>query len=348
MRLFYKTIQQIGDLDAEAMTTAQEYIDSIVKPQGSLGKLEDIARQVAGITGQTKNRFEKKVVMVMCADNGITDEGVASCDRLLSTRVANAMVDGGAGVSVLAKLANADVHVVDVGLETDSTNPKIVQRKVRAMTSNFLCEHAMTREEAIRAVEVGMQETLAKIEDGYSLFGTGEMGIGNTTTSSAILYAFTKQPLDILVGRGAGLTDEALQRKKDVIAEAVSKHKPNPDDPIDVVAKVGGFDLAALAGVYLACAAARKPVLIDGFISGAAAVLACRISPEVRQFMFPSHGSVEPGFKVIMDELKMSYMLDMNMRLGEGTGCALAFHLMDAAMSMMNEQILFKDLPEEV
>jgi nicotinate-nucleotide--dimethylbenzimidazole phosphoribosyltransferase len=280
----------------------------------------------------------------MCSDNGITDENIASFPRNLSMLVADCMLRGLAGVTVLGKHAGADVRIVDLGLEFDPETPGIVNRKIRRCTSNFLKTQAMTREEAIRAIETGIEETNRLIDEGYNMIATGEVGIGNTTTSSAMLHVFTGCSLDEVVGRGAGISDEGLAHKKEIIRMAVEMHQPNVSDPIDVLAKVGGFDIAGMAGTFLACAARRVPVVMDGFISGAAAVLACRLCPGAKNYIFPSHGSAEPGTKVIMDDLKMEPIMYMNMRLGEGTGAALAFHIIGASMAMMNNMGTFGDI----
>ena len=344
MSLLQKTIQAITPLNQDTITEAQKHLDFLLKPKGSLGKLEDIALQMAGITGKIKNNTDKKVIMVMCNDNGISDENITSFPRTISMLVADCMLKGIAGVAVLGKHAGCDLRVVDLGLETDPPTPGIIKRKIRACTSNFLKEPAMSRDEAIKAIETGIEETIKAIDDGYNLIGTGEVGIGNTTTSSAMLHVLTGKSLDEVVGRGAGLTDEGLNHKKEVIHLAIEKHNPNPKDPIDVLLKVGGFDIAGMAGTYLACAARRVPVVMDGFISGAAAVLACRLCPEVKNYIFPSHSSVEPGTKVIMEDLGMEPIMYMNMRLGEGSGAALAFHIIDASMVMMNNMGTFADI----
>ncbi|MDP4209864.1 MAG: nicotinate-nucleotide--dimethylbenzimidazole phosphoribosyltransferase [Bacteroidota bacterium] len=344
MSLLQDTIDAVRPLDEKVMNEAQQTLDYLMKPQGSLGKLEDIARQVAGITGKVKNTFRKKAVLIMSSDNGVTEEGIAGSPRDFTMLVTDIMLRGKSGACTLAKHAGGETFVVDLGMEKDPPSPGLINRKIRRMTSNFLHEPAMTREEAIHAIEIGIEETCKLIDKGYDLIGTGEMGIGNTTTSSAMLHVFTGEPLDVVVGRGAGLDDKGLQRKKEVIRQAIALHKPNPADPIDVLSKVGGFDIAGMAGTYLACAARRMPVMIDGFISGVAALLAIKLCPEARNYMFASHGSAEPGAQIIARELNLSPFLTMDMRLGEGSGCALAFHVMDAAMYMMNHQGTFEDL----
>jgi nicotinate-nucleotide--dimethylbenzimidazole phosphoribosyltransferase len=344
MSLLQETIKVVAPVNEDAMAQAQKHLDYLLKPQGSLGKLETIARRTAGITGNVKNRFHKKVIMVMGADNGIVSEGVASFPQDVSMLVTDCMLKGMSGVSVLARHAGAELRVVDLGLLKTPATTGLIDRKIRLSTSNFVKEQAMTYEEAITAIEIGIDETLKVIDQGFDLIGTGEIGIGNTTTSSAILHVLSGESLDLVVGRGAGLSDEGLATKRESIRKAINFHKPNANDPIDVLAKVGGFDIAGLVGVYLAGASRKVPVVIDGFISGVAAIIAMRLAPNSVGYMFTSHGSAEPGAKVISKMLGMEPMLYMDMRLGEGTGCALAFHIMDASMAIMNEQGTFGDI----
>jgi nicotinate-nucleotide--dimethylbenzimidazole phosphoribosyltransferase len=342
--MLQKTINAIQPLDGLAMEAAQKHLDFLLKPQGSLGKLEEIAKQMAGITGQVHNSIAKKTIMVGCSDNGIYEEGVASFPQDISCLVADCMVKGISGVAALAKQAGADLHVVDLGLINDVPTAGIINRKIRRSTSNFTKQPAMSREEAIKAIEIGIEETNKAIDNGYDLIGTGEVGIANTTTSSAMLHGFTGKGLDLLVGRGAGLDDAGLERKKECIRLAYEKQQPNVNDPLDLLAKVGGFDIAFMAGVYLAAAARRKPVVMDGFISGVAALLAVRLCPTVKGYIFPSHGSAEPGAKAIFEALQLEPMLLMNMRLGEGTGAVLAFGIIESALAMMNHQGTFADI----
>jgi len=344
MDLLQKTIASIGPLDREAMARADERLNSLLKPPGSLGKLEEIARQIAGITGSVINKTDKKAILIMCNDNGVTEEGISSFPADVSFLVADTMLKGLAGVAVLGRHAGADLKVVDLGLFKDVPAPGMINRKIRRGTSNFTKGPAMTRDEAVKAIETGIEIALTAADEGYTLLGTGEVGIGNTTTSSAILYALTGESLDILAGRGAGLTDEGLEHKKAVIRKGVEMNRPDPGDPIDVLAKVGGFDIAALTGCFLGAASRRVPIVIDGFISGTAAVLAVRIKPETKNFMFTSHLSDEPGTRKISDILGLEPMLNMGMRLGEGTGCALAFNIIDASMKIMGEMGTFADI----
>ena len=341
MELLTQTLAAIKPADRVVMAAAQREIDYCLKPPGSLGKLEDIARQIAGITGKVHNAISKKAIVVMMADNGVYSEGIAMYPQDITRIGAEFVTSGRMGVNFLANYAGADMIAVDVGIQVDVDLPKVIPRKVRYGTANFLKEPAMTRAEAVQALEVGIEVTNAAIDQGYDLIGTGEIGIGNTTASSAVLYAFTGASIDRVVGRGAGLTDEAFARKKEVVQQAVRLHRPDRDDPLDVLAKVGSLDIAGMAGVYLACAARRVPVVTDGLISNVAALVAMRLKPEAVEYMIPSHISFEPGAKLLREITGLDPMLDMNMRLGEGTGCALVFSIVEAALRMIEEMGTF-------
>ena len=341
MHLLKQTLDAIRPVDRTVMAAAQREIDYCLKPPGSLGKLESMARQIAGITGQVHNAIRKKAIVVMMADNGVYTEGVAMYPQDITRIGAEFVTTGRMGVNFLARQAGADIIAVDIGIQVDVDLPRVINRKVRHGTANFLKEPAMTREEAIQAIEAGIEVTMDAIDRGYDLIGTGEIGIGNTTASSAVLFAFTGAPIDRVVGRGAGLTDEAFARKKAVVEEAVRLHQPDPDDPLDVLAKVGGLDIAGMVGTYLACAARRVPVVTDGLISNVAALAAMRCKPEAVQYMIPSHISFEPGAKLLKEITGLEPMLDMDMRLGEGTGCALVFTIIEAALRMIEEMGTF-------
>ena len=341
MHLLKQTLEAIRPIDREVMAAAQKEIDYCLKPPGSLGKLEDIARQIAGITGQVHNTISKKAIVVMMADNGVVAEGIAMYPQDITRIGADFVTSGRMGVNFLANYAGEDIIAVDIGIQVDVDLPRVLNRKVRYGTANFLKEPAMSREEAIRAIEAGIEVTNAAIDQGYDLIGTGEIGIGNTTASSAVLYAFTGAHIDRVVGRGAGLTDEAFARKKAVVQQAVRLNRPDPDDPLDVVSKVGSLDIAGMTGTYLACAARRVPVVTDGLISNVAALAAMRLAPEAVEYMLPSHLSFEPGAKLLREITGLEPMLDMNMRLGEGTGCALMFSIIEAALRMIEEMGTF-------
>lgn len=341
MELLQKTLDAIASTDRAVMAAAQKEIDYCLKPPGSLGKLEDIARQIAGITGKIHNRITKKAIVVMMADNGVCSEGIAMYPQDITRIGADFVTSGRMGVNFLANYAGADIIAVDVGIQVDVDLPKVINRKVRYGTANFLEQSAMSRDEAVQAIEVGIEVTNTAIDQGYDLFGAGEIGIGNTTASSAVLYGFTGAHIDRVVGRGAGLTDQAFERKKEVVKQAVRLHRPDPDDALDVLSKVGSLDIAGMAGVYLACAARRVPVVTDGLISNVAALTAMRLKPEAVDYMIPSHISFEPGAKLLKEITGLEPMLDMNMRLGEGTGCALVFSIIEAALRMIEEMGTF-------
>ncbi len=341
MELLQKTLDAIAPTDRAVMAAAQKEIDYCLKPPGSLGKLEDIARQIAGITGKIHNRITKKAIVVMMADNGVCSEGIAMYPQDITRIGADFVTSGRMGVNFLANYAGADIIAVDVGIQVDVDLPKVTNRKVRYGTANFLEQPAMSRDEAVQAIEAGIEVTNTAIDQGYDLFGAGEIGIGNTTASSAVLYGFTGAHIDRVVGRGAGLTDQAFERKKEVVKQAVRLHRPDPDDALDVLSKVGSLDIAGMAGVYLACAARRVPVVTDGLISNVAALTAMRLKPEAVDYMIPSHISFEPGAKLLKEITGLEPMLDMNMRLGEGTGCALVFSIIEAALRMIEEMGTF-------
>jgi nicotinate-nucleotide--dimethylbenzimidazole phosphoribosyltransferase len=328
----------------EGIRAAKERMDCLIKPLGSLGKLEDIAIQLAGITGKVNNTVDKKCTIVMAADNGICEEGVASTPKEITLIQSINMTKGISGMGALSSSAGADIRVVDVGIDADYEYDKIYHRRIRKGTSNFAKGPAMTREEAEKGIAIGISMVEGAVKDGYQLLGTGEMGIGNTSSTSAVVMALTGLSAELAVGRGGGLNDEAFAIKKRVITEALMLNKPDPDDPVDIVAKVGGFDIAGLVGCFIGAAYYRVPIVIDGVISAVSALLAYRMNPAVRDFIFPSHISMEPAYQIITKELGIRPMLDMDMRLGEGTGCILAFGIIKAACDMMNNMATFEEI----
>lgn len=340
---FTEALARIGELDRGKMELAQKRLDSLTKPLGSLGRLEDMVKQLAGITGTVMPKVDRKAVIIMCADNGVTEEGVSSCPKDVTATVTQNFMRGITGINVLAQHAGAEILVVDIGVDAEFTDPGILNRKIRKGTWNMLKGPAMTREEAIRAMETGIEVVGRLKEKGINLLGTGEMGIGNTTTSSAVATVLTGRDAGEMVGKGAGLSAEAFQRKKEVVRQAIAVNRPDPTDAVDVLAKVGGFDIAGLAGCFIGAAAYRVPILIDGFISAAAALVAVKIKPETSDFIFPSHGSAEPGSRMIMEALGKQPYLELQMRLGEGTGAAVAFHLLDAAVAAYTRMGTFGD-----
>lgn len=341
---FQEILTGICPADAAAITAAQAHMDSLIKPLGSLGKLESMAVKMAGITGKVHNSVEKRCSIVMVADNGIIEEGVAGSPKDITLIQGMNMTKGICGMGVLSAYAGADIKVVDIGIDADYNNDKVYRRKIKYGADNFAKGPAMSREEALEALEVGIEMVALAKEEGYEILGTGEMGIGNTSSTSAVLMAFTGLSAEEAVGKGGGLTDEGLVHKKMVLSQALELNKPNPEDPIDVISKVGGLDIAGMTGCFLAAAYYRIPIIIDGVISALAALAACRLNPLVKDFLFSSHRSKEPAYDLICKELQMEPMLDMDMRLGEGTGCALAFHLVGAACAIMNQMATFEDI----
>lgn len=325
------------------MEETQHIWDGFLKPLGSLGSLEDISVKISGMTGQVKNKIDKRAIVVMSADNGVVEEGVSACPANFTVLLTESMLKGITGVSALGKFAKAHIITVDIGLSEDVEHEMLINRKINYGTKNFTKGPAMTYEEAIKAIEVGIEIGDKLYGEGYEILGTGELGIGNTTTSAAVLSGLTNLDVDITCGKGAGLTEEQYAGKKATIVKGIQLNKPNKEDPIDVISKVGGFDIAGICGLYLSAAKNKKPIVIDGFISSAAALCAVRIEPLVRNYIIPSHLSDEPGAKYLMEELNLKPMLNMGMRLGEGTGCPLAFHIIEAALYTLENMGTYED-----
>lgn len=329
-------INEIEDIDFEASKMALDHWDSLTHPIGSLGALEKLSIQVAGIQGKVIPEIKKKTVIVMCADNGIFDEDVSSSPQEFTQMLANAMANGQTGVCSIADYAKSEVTVVDVGmLNTISLDEKILDYKVRESTNNFYIKAAMTREEAIEAIKAGIKVTEDKIANGYNLFGTGELGIANTTTSSAVLHAITNMSAEDCVGLGAGISDKQFENKVKVVEEAVKKLVGPNDDPIDILAKVGGLDIAGLVGVYLAGAKNKVPVVMDGIISSVAAIIAVKLNNKVKNYLLPSHLSREKAAGKIFDYLDLKPLVSLDMRLGEGSGCPFTFLILETGIHCM-------------
>ena len=338
-----KTISSISDLDATSMREAQHRLDNLTKPKGSLGMLERIAVQLAGITGEPRPKIGKKVSIVMAADHGVVAEGVSAFPQEVTPQMVVNFLNGGAAINVLSRHAGAEVVCVDIGVAVDVDHPGLKARKVKYGTDNFVHGPAMTREEAVKALEVGIDVVQEQINSGASIFALGEMGIGNTTASSAILAVYSEHPLEEIVGAGSGVGAERLAHKRMVIERAIEKNRPDKSDPIDVLAKVGGLEIAGMAGCILAAAANRVPVVIDGFISSAAALIASKISPRSVDYMIGSHLSQEPGHRIALDLIGLRPLFSLDMRLGEGTGAVLAFNVIEAAAKIINEMATFDE-----
>lgn len=343
MKLYEKTIRKIGELDKKVMEKAKERVDNLIKPQGSLGILEEIVIRLAGITRSIYPKVDNKAVIVMAADHGVFEEGVVIFPQEVTEIQTRNMARGVTGVCALAKQANAEVIPVDIGVKADINELGVINRKVKYGTDNMTKGPAMTREEAIKALEVGIEVAEEQIKKGKNLLATGEMGICNTTPSAAIVSVIGGYDPFEVTGIGANFPVEKLDYKAGIVKKAIDINKPNPKDGIDVVSKVGGLEIAGMAGVMLAGAASRIPVVVDGFISTAAALIACTIEPKTKNYLFPSHASKEKGAVYASELLGLKPMLHMDMRLGEGTGAVLAFNLIEAATYMNNEMITFDE-----
>lgn len=342
--LLAETIARIGPLDGATQAAARARQDQLTKPPGSLGRLEDLSVQLAGITGQTRSRVERKAVIVMAADHGVTTEGVSAYPAEVTSQMVLNFLRGGAAINVLARQAGARVVVVDMGVNADlPDHPDLLRYPVARGTANMANGPAMTREQALQSVATGIAIAQAEIARGADVLLTGDMGIGNTTPSAAIVAAMTGSPVELVTGRGTGISAERWQHKVAVVRRALDMNQPDPTDALDVLAKVGGFEIGGLAGVILAAAAARLPVIIDGFISGAAALIAVGLAPAARGYLVAAHASVEPGHRAALGHLGLTPLLDLGLRLGEGTGGALAVHLLDAAARVLAEMATFAE-----
>jgi nicotinate-nucleotide--dimethylbenzimidazole phosphoribosyltransferase len=357
------TISRIRPLDSGAMAAARQRHDQLTKPPGSLGRLEDLAVQVAGITGDPLPTIADKVIVTCAGDHGVTAEGVSAYPAAVTPQMVYNFVRGGAAINVLARQAGARIVVADLGVDHDfPADLPIAHVKIGRGTANIARGPAMSRDEAVRAIATGI--ALVERELGAAsgeqpmpasrhsplithhsslLFGTGDMGIGNTTASSAIVAAITGVAVPEVTGRGTGIDDTTWERKVAVIDRALAVNQPDPADALDVLAKVGGYEIGGIAGVILGAAAHRCPVAIDGFISGAGALLAATLCPTVRDYLIPAHASVEVGHRVVLERLGLTPLLTLNLRLGEGTGAALAMMLVDAALAILREMATFAE-----
>ena len=331
-------IATVAPLNEPAMEKARERQAQLAKPPGSLGRLEDLSVQLAGITGKVLNRIEKKHLLVFAADNGVVVEGVSSAPQSVTLMQTINLTQHKTGASTLCKHFGCEITVCDVGVNADIKESAVLNRKIAYGTQNIVYGPAMTREQAVQAIMTGIE--LAQNTDA-DVIGIGEMGIGNTTTSSAVLSVVLDADVEAVTGRGGGITDQSFLKKKQVIKTAIDVNKPDKSDVIDVLAKVGGFDIAAMCGAFIGAAATHRPVVIDGFISAVAALCAVRLCPNVKGYLVPSHASYEIGYKLAMDAMELQPLFLLGMRLGEGSGCPLAFEILDAACAILNDMATF-------
>ena len=333
-------VREVLPLDRGAMTAAEEYQARLAKPPGSLGRLEEISIQLAGITGRVHNALNKKQLLVFAADNGVVAEGVSSAPQSVTKQQTINLMRGKTGAAVLAKHFGCGLTVCDVGVNADIYESTVLNRKIAYGTQNICTGPAMTREQTLQAILTGAE--IARTVDS-DVIGVGEMGIGNTTTSSAVLAVLLGADVEAVTGRGGGITEESFRKKKAVIRTAIEVNRPDRDDGVGVLSKVGGFDLAAMCGAFLGAAAARRPAVIDGLISAAAALCAVRLSPNVHGYLVPSHASFEIGYRLAMEAMDLRPLFDLGMRLGEGSGCPLAFQVLDAACAVINDMATFDE-----
>jgi nicotinate-nucleotide--dimethylbenzimidazole phosphoribosyltransferase len=344
MDLITRTIQNIKPLDKEAMSKAKARQDQLTKPAGSLGRLEDLSIKIAGIQGKDRPEIKNKAMITMAGDHGVVDEKVGNWPREVTAQMVENFLRGGAGINVMAKQAGARIVFVDMGVASDlKPHKQLIVKKIDYGTKNMCQGPAMTEEQAVRAIEAGIEIVDNEAKEGLDIVGTGDMGIGNTTSSSAIFAVISGKKVEVTTGRGTGLSDEQLAHKIDVIKRALAVNKPDPSRPIEVLAKVGGYEIGGLSGVILGAAARRIPVVIDGFISGAAAVIATKLAPQVNHYIIAAHVSAEAGHAAMLEYLGLKPLLDLEMRLGEGTGAALGIMITEAAVRTLNEMATFAE-----
>ncbi len=337
-------IKEIRPLDEAAMRSARARQDTLTKPPGSLGRLEELSIRLAGMKADAFPSVKRKAIIVMAADHGVALEGVSAYPSDVTAQMVLNFLHGGAAINVLARQAEARVTVVDIGVAADfEPMPGLIRHKIMHGTRNLAQGPAMTREEAEQALQVGVDVFNEEAARGLDIIATGDMGIGNTTPSSAIVAALTGLPVAQVVGRGTGIDDQSLERKIRVIERAITVNQPDANDAMDVLHKMGGLEIAGLAGVMIAAANQRIPVVVDGFISTAAAMIAVALAPGVRDYLISAHQSVEIGHQAMLRHLNLNPLLDLNLRLGEGTGAVLAFHLIEASTRILSEMATFDE-----
>lgn len=341
-----KICSSITNVNSKFAEQAQQRLDSLTKPQGSLGRLEEFAKQLVAITEDPMPSLAKKAVFTFAGDHGVADEGVSAFPKAVTQQMVFNFVNGGAGINVLARHAGADVVVVDIGVDGDLGNIKsdaFISRKVVSGTMNMRKGPAMTREEALKCIAVGIGLADEYAKKGYKILATGEMGIANTTPSSAITAVLTDKTVEEITGRGTGINDEAWKHKVQVIKDAISFNMPDPANPVDVLAKVGGAEIGGITGLIIGAAANKVPIIIDGFISTAGALIAYMIEPKTKEYMFAAHNSQEAGHKALLEKIGLRPILDLDLRLGEGTGAALAMLMIEGGLKIYKEMATFAE-----
>jgi len=342
--LLSNTIEMIKPLNKEAMIEARSRQDRLTKPQGSLGRLEELSVQLAGIQSKPVPQIRHKAIITMAGDHGVVADGISAYPQDVTAQMVYNFLRGGAGINVIGHMIGARIVVVDIGVAANlEPDPQLQARKIAPGTRSMSQGPAMTEDEAIRAIETGIELVSTEMARGLDILGTGDMGIGNTTASSAICAVITGESVAEVTGRGTGIDDKQLTHKIEVINRAIAANHPDPDQPLDVLAKVGGFEIGGLAGAMLAAAAHHIPVVIDGFISGAAALIATALSPKLKDFLIAAHVSAEPGHRLLLNHLGLKPLLDLGMRLGEGTGAALGIFLAETSARVLAEMATFTE-----
>jgi len=360
-------LNKITPIDPNFYIMAQKRLDDLTKPDGSLGRLEEFAKRLVAITEDIMPVLDKKVIFTFVGDHGVTDEGVSAYPKEVTKQMVFNFLRGGAGINVLARYANSEVVVIDIGVDYNfagatlavaqdneitnkragaspaPTGCRFISKKIIMGTKNMRNGPAMTKDEALRCIEIGINLADEYALKGYRIFGTGDMGIGNTTPSSAIAAVLTGKPVAEVTGKGTGIDDIALRKKIEVIEDSISINKPDPSDPLDVLSKVGGAEIGGIAGLIIGAASQRVPVVIDGFISAAGALIAYCLEPKTKDYMFASHNSVEIGHKSMLEKIGLKHILDLNLRLGEGTGAALAMLMIEAGLKIYKEMATFSE-----
>jgi len=345
MRKIKETIKKIKPVENKILMEAQEKLNNLTKPKGSLGKLEELAKRIAGITGTLEPSLEKKVIFVFAADHGVAKERVSAYPQEVTYQMVYNFLKGGAGINVLSRHIGAKVIVADVGVAKDiNPHPNLRIKKIGYGTANMTCGPAMSKEEAIQSIRAGIEVFEDEFnQNGVDIVGLGDMGIANTTASSAVLTAISGKDPQEVTGKGTGINDKIYKRKVEVIKKALQVNLPNPNDPLDVLVKVGGYEIGAIAGCLLSAASFKVPVVIDGFISTAGALIALKLAPISKDYVFASHLSKENGHRIALDHLGLSPLLDLNLRLGEGTGATLGISLVEAGVKILTQMATFSE-----
>ena len=342
MNRLQDALHTIEPINEEYYKKAQQRLDYLTKPKGSLGRLEEFARRYVAITRNLNPRIDKKAIFTFAGDHGVAEEGVSAFPKEVTPQMVLNFLRGGAGINVIAGYVKADVVVIDIGVDYDFDDaPGLVKRKVGRGTKNITKGPAMTKEDAVFALEIGAELAEEYALKGYSIFGTGDMGIANTTPSSAIVAAITGRPIEKVTGRGTGIDDKTFKKKVEVIKKALEVNRPDPKDPIDVLSKVGGYEIAGITGLIIGGASKRIPVVVDGFISTAGALIATELEPKTKDYIFMAHRSVEVGHQVALERIGQRPFVDLDMRLGEGTGSAIGISLIEIGIKVLTEMATF-------